>query len=54
MPAIRRLTDFFYYNLNIRTNNGYEVTIGDGSSVAISNDLTIENPDAAGGGCFKC
>ena len=40
---------FFYYNLNIRTNNGYEVTIGDGSSVAISNDLTIENPDAAGG-----
>ena len=43
------INGFFYYDLNIRTNNGYVVTIGDGSSVAISNDLTIANPGVAGG-----
>ncbi|MFL2570398.1 MAG: T9SS type A sorting domain-containing protein [Parvicellaceae bacterium] len=43
------INGFFYYDLKIRANNGTEVTVGDGTSVAISNDLIIENPSIAGG-----
>lgn len=38
-----------YYNLQIRTNNGYTETIGSGSTVTVLNDLTISNPSTAGG-----
>ena len=43
------INSFNYYNLKIRTNNGLTATIGDGSSITVANDLTIENPDQEGG-----
>lgn len=41
--------DATYYNLKIRTNNGYTATIGSASGVTVSNDLTYLNPSTAGG-----
>jgi subtilisin-like proprotein convertase family protein len=38
-----------YYDLQIRTNNGYTVTLGNTSSFTVLNDLTITNPGAKGG-----
>ncbi len=38
-----------YYNLKVRTNNTYTATIGDGSSLIVTGDLTILNPSTAGG-----
>ena len=38
-----------YYNLQVRTNNGYTATIGSGSTVTVTNDLTILNPGTLGG-----
>lgn len=38
-----------YYNLKVRTNNGYIATIGSGSVVTVTNDLTFTNVSTAGG-----
>lgn len=38
-----------YYNLKIRTNNGYTVSMGYNAAFTISNDLEILNPGTAGG-----
>jgi hypothetical protein len=38
-----------YYNLKIRTNNGYTVTMGTGSNFVASSDISIYNPGTAGG-----
>lgn len=38
-----------YYNLKVRTNNGYTATIGSGSIVTVTNDLTFTNVSTAGG-----
>ncbi len=38
-----------YYNLEISTNNGYTVTLGNTGSFSVLNDLTITNPGAKGG-----
>jgi hypothetical protein len=38
-----------YYNLKVRTNNGYIATLGGGSTYTISNNLEILNPSTAGG-----
>ena len=47
--ASQTINSFTYYNLIVRTNNGYTATFGDGSTVVVSNDLTIQNPSTAGG-----
>ncbi|MEI7594304.1 MAG: T9SS type A sorting domain-containing protein [Bacteroidota bacterium] len=44
--TIRSLT---YYDLKIRTNNGYTATIGSGSDFTVNNNLTIINPGDMGG-----
>lgn len=38
-----------YYDLDIRTNNGYTVTLGNSSAFTVQHDLTITNPGTAGG-----
>lgn len=38
-----------YYNLKVRTNNGYTATIGSGSVVTVTNNLTFTNISTAGG-----
>ena len=38
-----------YFNLQVRTNNGYTATIGSGTTVTVSNDLILLNPGTAGG-----
>ncbi len=38
-----------YYNLQARTNNGYTVTLGNGSALTVGNDLTLLNPGTTGG-----
>lgn len=47
--ANQTINSFTYYNLMVRTNNGYTATIGDGSTVIVNNDFTILNPSTAGG-----
>jgi hypothetical protein len=43
------IKDATYYNLKIRTNNGYVATVGSSALVTVSNDLTVLNPSTAGG-----
>ena len=43
------INSFTYYNLIVRTNNGYTATLGDASTVIVNNDFTILNPSTAGG-----
>ena len=43
------VNSFNYYDLKVRSNNGFTATIGDGSSINVSRDLTFENPGTAGG-----
>jgi len=43
------INSFNYYNLKVRTNNGLTASVGNGSSITVGNDFTIENPDAGGG-----
>jgi hypothetical protein len=38
-----------YYDLKVRTNNGYTATLGSGSTITVSNDFTLLNPGPAGG-----
>lgn len=38
-----------YYNLDVRTNNGFVATLGNSGSYTVTNDLTISNPGTAGG-----
>lgn len=47
--ADQTVNSFTYYNLIVRTNNGYTATFGNGSTVIVNNDLTILNPGTAGG-----
>ncbi|MEI7597562.1 MAG: hypothetical protein WCK02_17585 [Bacteroidota bacterium] len=43
------INSFTYYNLKVRSNNGYTATLGDGTTITINNDLTLQNPSTSGG-----
>jgi|GEM_PF-2456863 len=38
-----------YYNLKVRTNNGYTATVGSGAGLIVSNSFETTNPSTAGG-----
>lgn len=38
-----------YYNLDVRTNNGFTATLGNSGTFTVLNDLTISNPGTTGG-----
>lgn len=48
-PAIQFVRSVNYYNLKVRTNNGFTTILGLSSPFTVDNTLEILNPGAAGG-----
>lgn len=38
-----------YYDLQVKVNNGYTATLGDGNVLTVNNDLTVMDTDTTGG-----